>query len=45
MRTAEEMQDEINRLDGQLAECRNLVSALSFWSMIWPKPQWKAMPR
>lgn len=28
MRTAEELQDEIIRLDGQLAECRNLVSAL-----------------
>ncbi|VDS09308.1 hypothetical protein PARHAE_02506 [Paracoccus haematequi] len=28
MRTAEELQDEVIRLDGQLAECRNLVSAL-----------------
>ncbi|MFC3629864.1 hypothetical protein ACFOM8_10455 [Paracoccus angustae] len=28
MRTAKELQDEIIRLDGQLAECRNLVSAL-----------------
>ncbi|MGN7868988.1 hypothetical protein [Paracoccus sp. 22332] len=28
MRTDKELQDEIIRLDGQLAECRNLVSAL-----------------
>lgn len=28
MKTAEKMQEEIIRLDGQLAECRNLVSAL-----------------
>ena len=28
MRTAGELQDEVIRLDGQLAECRNLVSAL-----------------
>ncbi|WP_103172873.1 hypothetical protein [Paracoccus sp. SY] len=28
MRTADELQDEVIRLDGQLAECRNLVSAL-----------------
>lgn len=28
MKTNQELLDEVNRLDGQLAECHNLVSAL-----------------